>query len=307
GATILYTSPTNLRALRKAGDGYVRRHDLSKLRLLGTVGEAINPVVWQWYREVVGEGRCPIVDTWWQTENGGIMISAASGIGLVPEKPGSATFPLPGIDADVVNADGIPAKPGEKGFLVIRQPWPGMLLTLWGDDERFRQTYWRRFPGCYYAGDYCVKDEEGYFFFLGRADEVLKVAGHRLGTIEIEHALLTHPAVAEAAVCGIADALKGEVPLAVVLLRSGRISSAELAVELCERVEAEIGKIARPAQVHFVRMLPKTRSGKIMRRVIKAVAEGGTTLGDVSTLEDEASVEEIQTAFREFSSEFGRR
>ena len=300
GVSILYTSPTALRGLRRFGDEVVGRHDLRSLRLLGTVGEAINPSVWRWYYEVVGQGRCPVVDTWWQTETGAILISPAPGLGLVPLKPGSASLPLPGIDAEVVGDDGRPVRPGTKGYAVIRRPWPGMMLTLHEDEERYRTVYWTRFPGAYYPGDYAVRDEDGYFWFLGRADEVLKVAGHRLGTIEIEGALLTHPSVAEAAVCARSDPVKGEVPAAFVVLRRPAVPSAELATALTERVVAEIGKIARPEELHFVALLPKTRSGKIMRRVVRAVAEGQEQLGDLSTLEEGASIEEIRAAIRTF-------
>jgi acetyl-CoA synthetase len=300
-ATILYTSPTALRSLRKYGDEVVGRYDLRTLRLLGTVGEAINPDVWHWYFEKIGGGRCPIVDTWWQTETGGILISPAPGLSLVPLKAGSATFPLPGIEADVVDEHGERTRPGQKGYLVIRRPWPGMLLTLFRDDERYRQAYWSRFPGLYYAGDFCVRDEDGYFWFLGRADEVLKVAGHRLGTIEIEDALLAFPGIAEAAVCGRADPTKGEVPVAFVVLRQDVGADPSLPGKLQAHVARTIGKIAQPEDVYVVRMLPRTRSGKIMRRVVKAVADGQAQVGDVSTLEDEASVEEIQHAIAAFA------
>ena len=304
--SVLYTSPTALRALRRHGDEFATRHDLTSLRLLGTVGEAINPEVWRWYFETIGGRRCPIVDTWWQTETGGVMVAPAPGLGLVPLKPGSATLPLPGIDVDVVQEDGSPAPPGTKGFVVVRRPWPGMLLGVHGDPERYRAAYWTRFPGAYYAGDFAVKDGDGYLWFLGRADEVLKVAGHRLGTIEIEDAILGYPGVAEAAVCGVADEVKGEVPIAFVVLRSGAHPSATLTDGILEHVVERIGKIARPERVHFVRKLPKTRSGKIMRRVVKAVAEGRTDLGDVTTLEDEASVDEVQQAMHLFLHEVGR-
>ncbi len=306
GVSILYTSPTALRALRRHGDAPAARHDLSSLRLLGSVGEAINPSVWRWYFDIVGGGRCPIVDTWWQTETGGILISPAAGLGLVPLKPGSATLPLPGIDADVVEEDGRPAAVGQKGYVVIRRPWPGMLLGIHGNPGRYAAAYWSRFPGLYYAGDFGMRDADGYFWFLGRADEVLKVAGHRLGTIEIEDALLGHPAVAEAAVCGQSDPVKGEVPVAFVVLRTGQVPTAPLAQELAEHVAGRIGKIARPAAVHFVRLLPKTRSGKIMRRVVRAVAEGRAEVGDVSTLEDGASVEEVRRATAELAGELRR-
>jgi acetyl-CoA synthetase len=299
----LYTSPTALRGLRRHGDDAVTSHDLSSLKLLGTVGEAINPAVWEWYYRVVGKSRCPIVDTWWQTETGGILIGAAPGLGAVPMKPGSATYPLPGIDADVVNEHGEPTRAGEKGFVVLRQPWPGMLLTLFGEDERFRAAYWTRFPGLYYAGDYAVRDGDGYFWFLGRADEVLKVAGHRLGTVEIEDALVSYPGVAEAAVCGRSDDVKGEVPIAFVVVRHGQPHSPEMAKALADHVALRIGKIARPEAVHFVSKLPKTRSGKIMRRVVKAVAEGSASVGDITTLEDEASVDEIREALSRLAAE----
>ena len=303
--TILYTSPTAIRLFRKYGDEWVKKHDLSSLRLLGSVGEPINPDVWKWYYEVVGGGKTPIVDTWWQTETGAAMIAPVPGIALVPLKPGSATFPLPGVDADVVNDRGEPTKPGEKGYLVIKRPWPGMLIGLWGDPQRYIRTYWQRFSKpdegvwIYYPADYAVKDEDGYIWMLGRADEVLNVAGHRLGTTEIEDAILAHSAVAEAAVVGIPDPIKGEVPLAVVVLREGYKPSRELEEEIKQTVRKILSPIAVPKRVLFVNKLPKTRSGKIMRRLIKAVATGAP-LGDVSTLEDEASVEEIKRAWEEF-------
>ncbi|MCI4330968.1 MAG: acetate--CoA ligase [Thermoplasmata archaeon] len=305
--SILYTSPTALRGLRRAGEAALRTHDRSSLRLLGTVGEAINPDVWEWYHREVGGGRCPIVDTWWQTETGGIMISSATGLAAIPHKPGSAAWPLPGIDAGVVNEQGEPTAPGEKGFVVIRQPWPGMLLRIQGNDERYRSAYWTRFPGSYYPGDYAYRDSDGYFWFLGRADEVLKVAGHRLGTIEIEDALLSYPGVAEAAVCGRADELRGEVPVAFVVLRDGTVAEPGLPDDLREHVAQRIGKIARPEEVHIVRSIPKTRSGKIMRRVVKAVAEGRADVGDLTTLEDGASVEEIRGALRSLARQLGPR
>ena len=300
---ILYTSPTALRGLMRYGDEPPSKHNLSSLNVLGTVGEPINPHVWQWYFNVIGAGRCPIVDTWWQTETGGILISPSTRLGLVPLKPGSATFPLPGIDAAVYSEDGREAATGEKGFLVIRKPWPGMLLTLYGDDERYRQVYWSKFPGVYYPGDYCMKDREGYFWLLGRADEVLKVAGHRLGTIEIEDALGSHPAVAESAVAGKPDEIKGEAIVAFVIAKSGINTNADLSKELIEHVRRTIGPVAAPSEVHFVKSLPKTRSGKIMRRVVKAVANGKQNVGDVTTLEDEASVDEIKRAVLDFQTQ----
>ena len=302
GVTILYTTPTAIRTLMKYGDEMPRRHELSSLRLLGTVGEPINPAAWEWYYHIIGGERCPIVDTWWQTETGGILISPAPNLGLVPLKPGSATHALPGIDADVVNESGVSTGPGEKGYLVIRQPWPGMFMTLYKDPERYRQVYWERFPNVYYAGDYAVRDRDGYFWLLGRADEVLKVAGHRLGTIEIEDALVGHPAVAEAAVAGRPDQIKGEAIVAFVTLRREYKPSSNLSQELREHVRKELGPIATPEEIHFVSSLPKTRSGKIMRRVVKAVASN-RDIGDITTLEDEASVEEVRQAFVEFKKD----
>jgi len=309
GVTIFYTAPTAIRMLMKYGEEWVKKHNLSTLRLLGTVGEPINPEAWKWYYKVVGRERCPIVDTWWQTETGGIMISPAPGIQLVPLKPGSVTYPLPGVDADVVDEEGKPCPPGVRGYLVIKRPWPGMLMTLWGDPDRYIRTYWARFSKpeegvwIYYPADYAMKDEDGYFWILGRADEVIKVAGHRLGTAELESALVSHPAVAEAAVIGKPDPVKGEVPVAFVVLRQGYKPSDELRRDIVRHIRETIGPIATPAAVFFVEKLPKTRSGKIMRRVVKAVLLGKPT-GDITTLEDEASIEEIKRALKEFEEVF---
>ena len=303
GVNILYTSPTALRGLMRYGDEPPSKHDLHWLRILGSVGEPINPHVWLWYYDKIGGGRCPIVDTWWQTETGGILISASPNLGLVPLKPGSATFPLPGIDAEVLNEEGGNAKPGEKGFIVIKKPWPGMLQTLYHDEGRFKQVYWSRFPGVYYAGDYCVRDQDGYFWLLGRADEVLKVSGHRLGTIEIEDALVSHPAVAEAAVAGKADEIKGERIVAFVIIKAGHDPSKDLSRELREHVRKTIGPLATPEEIHFVKSLPKTRSGKIMRRVVKAVANGMASVGDITTLDDQASVEEVKRAVEDLEQQ----
>jgi acetyl-CoA synthetase len=295
GVTILYTAPTAIRSLMRYGDELPKQHDLSSLRLLGSVGEAINPAAWQWYFDVIGQRHCPIVDTWWQTETGGIMISPSPRLGLVQLKPGSATFPLPGVEAEVVDEKGKPLPHGEKGFLVIKRPWPGMFMTLYKDPERYRQVYWTRFPGLYYSGDYATRDAEGYFWLLGRADEVIKVAGHRLGTKEVEDALVSHPSVAEAAVAGRPDPVKGETIVAFVTLRKIANPSAQLSEELKQHVRKMIGPIATPESIYFARLLPKTRSGKIMRRVIKSVAAGGP-IGDLSTLEDDASVDEVRQA-----------
>ena len=308
GVTLFYTAPTAIRMLMRYGEEWVKKHDLSTLRIIGTVGEPINPEAWRWYYRVVGGERVPVVDTWWQTETGGHMISPAPGIQLVPLKPGSATYPLPGVDADVVCEDGRSCPPNERGYLVIKRPWPGMLMTLWGDPERYKKVYWSRFSKpeegvwIYYTGDYAMRDEDGYFWILGRADEVIKVAGHRLGTAEIESALVSHPAVAEAAVIGKPDPVKGEVPVAFVVLRKGYTPSDELRHELIEHVRRTIGPIATPAAIFFVEKLPKTRSGKIMRRVVKAVFLGQAP-GDLTTLEDEASLEEIKKAVEEFRRE----
>lgn len=297
GITILYTAPTAVRSFMKLGDRWIQKHDLSSLRLLGTVGEPINPEAWNWYYRVIGGGRCQIVDTWWQTETGGIMISPQTGSVQIPLKPGSATVPLPGVDAHVVDEAGADVPAGSKGFLVINHPWPGQFMTLWEDRERFDSVYFKRFPGSYYAADYAMKDGDGYFWLLGRADEVLKIAGHRIGTIELEDTLIAHSSVAESAVIGKHDEIKGEAPVAFVVLRPGSTPSPALRAELMDHVRNSMGPIAVPGALYFVERLPKTRSGKIMRRLIKAVVEE-KPLGDVSTLEDSTSVEEAEKAYR---------
>ncbi len=296
--TILYSTPTAVRMFMKFGEEWINKHNLSTLRLLGTVGEPINPEAWKWYYRVIGKEKLAIIDTWWQTETGGYMISPLAGIELMPLKPGSATQPLPSVQAEIYDEKGQPAQVGRKGFLVIKSPWPGMLQTLWKDSERFKQTYFGRWPGAYYTGDYAVKDPEGYFWLLGRADEVLKVAGHRIGTVELESALVSHPAVSEAAVMGKEDSVKGEVPVAFVVLRSGFSPSEELRAELVKHIRTTIGPIATPEAVVMVNKLPKTRSGKIMRRLLKSVLIGAP-LGDVSTLEDEASIEDIRAIYED--------
>lgn len=299
GVTIFYTSPTAIRMFMRYGEEWIEKHDLSSLKILGSVGEPINPEVWEWYYEVIGGERCPIVDTWWQTETGGIMISPAPGLELVPLKPGSATLPLPGIDAEVVDEDGKPVPPGKKGYLVIRKPWPSMLMGIYKDPERYKEVYWSKFEGMYYTGDYAIKDEEGYFWILGRADEVLKVAGHRMGTAEIESVVVEVPFIAEAAVIGVPDPVKGESIVIFAILKEGYSPDEKLKDEIVKTLRKQIGPIATPKSVHFVEKLPKTRSGKIMRRVLKAIVTGGK-IGDVTTLEDEASVEEIKTVYDEF-------
>lgn len=298
GVTIFYTSPTGIRMLMRYGDDVVKRHDLSSLELLGSVGEAINPEAWHWYYRVVGGERCPIVDTWWQTETGGTMISPTPGIELVPLKPGSATFPLPGVNADIVDENGNSVPAGEKGYLVIKSPWPGMLMGIHGDPQRYKETYWSKFPGMFYTGDYAIRDKDGYFWLLGRADEVLKIAGHRIGTIEIEDAAVSHEAVVEAAVTSRPDPVKGEGIVIFATLRQGFEPSPELKDKLRQHIRSTLGPVATPDEIYFVSKLPKTRSGKIMRRVLKAVASGAS-IGDLTTLEDEASVDEVRRAFEE--------
>jgi acetyl-CoA synthetase len=296
GVSIFYTSPTAVRLFMRYGPEGPEKHDLSSLELLGSVGEPINPEAWQWYYKYIGRERCPIVDTWWQTETGGIMISPTPGIEPIPLKPGSATFPLPGIDAVVVDSEGKETAPNQTGYLIIRKPWPGLLLDVYGNPERYKEAYWSRFPGSYYTGDFAMRDEDGYFWLLGRADEVLKVAGHRIGTAELESAAISHPAVAEAAVASKPDPLKGEAIVLFVTLKKEVPPSPDLRKKIAEHLRRVIGPIATPDEVYFVDSLPKTRSGKIMRRVIKAVAQG-KSLGDLTTIEDETSVEEVKRAY----------
>jgi acetyl-CoA synthetase len=279
-----YTAPTAIRAFIKWGDDWPNKHDLSSLRLLGTVGEPINPEAWMWYHRVIGKGRCPIVDTWWQTETGMIMISPLPG--ALPTKPGSATRPIPGVVAEVVDRAGHPLPANTGGLLVIRQPWPAMLRTIFGDDERYRQQYWSHVPHCYFTADGCRQDENGYFWIMGRVDDVLNVAGHRLSTMEIESALVHHDKVAEAAVVGQPDEIKGEGIACFVTLVQGEEPTEELKKELREHVAKEIGALARPDSIRFTETLPKTRSGKIMRRLLRDIAGGKQTTGDTTTLED---------------------
>ncbi len=283
-ATILYTAPTAIRAFMKWGEQFPKKYDLSSLRLLGSVGEPINPEAWMWYHNVIGGGRCPIVDTWWQTETGAIMISPLPG--ATPTSPGSATRPLPGIVADIVTKDGKSVGREAGGFLVIRQPWPSMLRTLYGDDARYVSTYWSDIPGMYFTGDGARCDKDGNFWIMGRVDDVLNVSGHRLSTMEIESALVSHPKVAEAAVVGRPDDLKGQAISCFVTLESGQKVSEELKKELRDHVVKEIGALARPDDIRFTDSLPKTRSGKIMRRLLRDIAAGRESTGDTTTLED---------------------
>ncbi|CAD6515514.1 Acetyl-coenzyme A synthetase [metagenome] len=300
--TIFYTTPTALRMFMKFGDDIPNSFDLSSLRLLGSVGEPINPEVWKWYFKIIGKEKCPIIDTWWQTETGGMLISALPGLETIPLKPGSGTRPIPGLQISVVNDDGKDVPANTKGYLVIKNPWPGMLLTLWGDDKKYRDVYWSKYKDCYYPGDYALKDSDGYFWLLGRADDVLKVAGHRIGTAELESCIVSHPDVAESAVCGIPDQLKGEVIIVFAVLKQNTThDTATLEKELISKIRSDIGSIATPKQIYFVTKLPKTRSGKIMRRLLKAISSN-EKIGDVSTLEDGAAVSEIQSALEELKN-----
>jgi acetyl-CoA synthetase len=284
GVTILYTAPTAIRAFIRAGDDWPRKHDLSSLRLLGSVGEPINPEAWVWYHRVIGGERCPIVDTWWQTETGAIMLTTLPG--AVFAKPGSTGLPFFGVDIAVVKDRGEPCGANEGGKLVIKRPWPSMARTLWGDDERYRKTYWDVIPSVYFTGDGARCDEHDYFWVVGRIDDVLNVAGHRIGTAEIESALVSHPAVAEAAAVGRPDDLKGQALVVFVTVKEGKLAGKELKEALGAHIDKEIGRFARPDSIRFTDSLPKTRSGKIMRRLLKEVAAGGETKGDTSTLED---------------------
>jgi acetyl-CoA synthetase len=281
---IFYTAPTAIRAFIRWGDDYPNQRDLSSLRLLGTVGEPINPEAWMWYHNVIGRGRCPIVDTWWQTETGGILITPLPG--ATTTKPGTATLPFFGVDAAVVDDLGKEVGPNVGGKLVIRKPWPSMLRTIWGDEQRYRDQYWSEIKGAYFTGDGARRDEEGNFWIVGRIDDVLNVAGHRLGTSEIESILVSHNSVAEAAVVGRPDELKGQAVVAFVTLKQGEAASPELREKLRQHVSAGIGPIARPDDIRFTEALPKTRSGKIMRRLLKEIAGGGQVTGDTTTLED---------------------
>jgi len=282
--TVFYTAPTAIRAFIKWGDAHPKRHDLSSLRLLGSVGEPINPEAWMWYHNVIGGGRCPIVDTWWQTETGAIMISPLPGAMFT--KPGSATKPLPGIEAEVVDKAGNPVPAGSGGFLVVKRPWPSMMRTIYGDPERFKATYWSNYPGIYFTADGARSDEDGYIWVMGRVDDVLNVSGHRLSTMEVESALVHHPKVAEAAVVGRPDDLKGEGIVCFVTLKQGNDPTDELKAELKAHVVKDIGALARPDDIRFTDTLPKTRSGKIMRRFLRDIAAGRQSTGDATTLED---------------------
>jgi len=292
--SIFYTTPTALRMFMKFGDDIPNSFDLSSLRLLGTVGEPINPEVWKWYYKIIGKEKCPIIDTWWQTETGGIMISPLPGLETIPLKPGSGTLPIPGVNISVVDEFGSEIPRNTKGYLIIRNPWPGMLLTLWNNDEKYESVYWSKYLNCYYSGDYALKDDDGYLWLLGRADDVLKIAGHRIGTAELESCIVSDNNVAESAVCGIPDEIKGEVIIAFVVLKDG-VTTDKIILEknLFDKIRTDIGPIATPKQIYFVSKLPKTRSGKIVRRLLKSIASG-EKIGDTSTLDDISTVTEIQ-------------
>ncbi|MBE2215215.1 MAG: acetate--CoA ligase [Opitutaceae bacterium] len=291
--TIFYTAPTAIRAFMRWGDHYPAKHDMSSLRLLGSVGEPINPEAWKWYHKVIGGGRCPIVDTWWQTETGAIMISPLPA--AIPQKPGSATLPFFGVVPKVFDDQGREVPKNSGGKLVITRPWPSMLRTLWGDDERFKRQYWSEYEGgIYFTGDGCRRDEDGYFWIVGRIDDVLNVSGHRIGTAEVESALVSHPTVAEAAAVGRPDELKGQALVVFVTLKNGVSATDELKEALRAHVAKEIGSLARPDNVRFAAALPKTRSGKIMRRLLKEIAAGGAVKGDTTTLEDFSVVASLQ-------------
>ena len=289
--SILYCAPTAIRSFMKQGEAWPRKHDLSTLRVLGSVGEPINPEAWLWYREHVGGNQAPIVDTWWQTETGQILITPLPGV--TTTKPGSATFAFPGIDADVVDADGVSVPLGGGGYLVLKRPWPAMLRGIYGDPDRYFETYWKRFPGMYFAGDGAKRDDDGYLWLLGRVDDVMNVAGHRISTTEVESALVDHKSVAEAAVVGKKDEISGQAIFAFVILKADQEPSDALAVQLREHVAYVIGPIARPKFLMFVPDLPKTRSGKIMRRLLRDIAEG-RPLGDTTTLADATIAETIR-------------
>jgi acetyl-CoA synthetase len=292
--TVFYTAPTAIRAFIKWGDEHVEKHKLDSLRLLGTVGEPINPEAWMWYREKIGHNRCPIVDTWWQTETGAILIAPIPG--AVPTKPGSATRPFFGIQPEVVTREGSPVPAGSGGLLVVRKPWPSIARTIYGDPERYQKTYWSDVPGCYFTGDGARQDADGYFWLMGRVDDVINVSGHRLGTMEVESALVAHPKVAEAAVVGRPDDLKGQAIAAFVTLESGNEPSDALKDELRKWVSKEIGSLARPDDIRFTEALPKTRSGKIMRRLLRDLATHGEIRGDMTTLEDFTVIAKLREA-----------
>ena len=290
--SIFYTAPTAIRAFIKAGNEFVTKHDLSSLRLLGTVGEPINPEAWMWYHKMIGGGKCPITDTWWQTETGAIMIAPIPG--AIATTPGSATRPFFGIQPEIVKKDGSAAKANEGGFLIIRKPWPWMLRGIYKDPERFKKQYFSDFPGIYFTGDGARKDKDGYFWIMGRVDDVINVCGHRIGTMEVESALVGYPSVAEAAVVGRPDEIKGTALVAFVTLKNGEAGNNDVKAKLRDHVAKEIGSFAKPDDIHFTDTLPKTRSGKIMRRLLRELASTGSVKGDTTTLEDFSVLEKLR-------------
>jgi acetyl-CoA synthetase len=297
GVNIFYTAPTAIRAFIRMGEDIPNARNLSSLRLLGSVGEPINPEAWMWYHRVIGKEKCPIVDTWWQTETGGIMITPLPG--AIATKPGSCTRPFPGIIAEIVDLEGNPVEANQGGYLIVKHPWPSMIRNVYGDSDRFRRTYWEHIPPkdgqyVYFAGDGARKDEDGYYWVMGRVDDVISVSGHRLGTMEVESALVSHPSVAEAAVVGKPDDLTGEAIFAFVILEGQHSPSEALAKELKQHVVEEIGAIARPSEIRFTDVLPKTRSGKIMRRLLRNLASGQEIAGDTSTLEDRSVLDKLR-------------
>src|SRR5699024_2638389 len=296
GVTIYYTAPTAIRTFMKWGHEYVQGHDLSTLRLIGSVGEPINPEAWIWYHKHIGREKCPVVDTWWQTENGSILIAPLPGI--TTTKPGAATYPIPGVSADVYDAEGNSVEAGKGGSLVVTRPWPSMLRTVWGDDERYKSSYFGDYEGIYTSGDVAHKDKDGYFWVLGRDDDVINVSGHRLGAIELESAVVSHDSVAEAAVIGRSHEVKGEAIAAFVTLKERAKGTEQLQKEIEETVVEKIGKFARPEEILFTASLPKTSSAKIMRRLLRDIAEGNV-LGDTSTLEDPGVVEDLKKKYTE--------
>jgi len=296
GVTIFHTAPTAIRTFMRWGTEFPAKHNLKSLRLLGSVGEPINPEAWMWYHKFIGGSRCPVMDTWWQTETGHPLISPLPGITKL--KPGSATMPLPGIEADVVDENGKSVPKGGGGYLVLTKPWPAMMRTIFGDPDRFVQTYWSRFPGKYFAGDGCKRDKDGYFWLLGRVDDVMNVAGHRISTMEVESALVDHQKVAEAAVIGKAHEIKGQAICAFVSLKAGVDGSNSLIDELKAHVSKKIGPIARPDEILFAAELPKTRSGKIMRRLLRDIADG-RAMGDTTTLADPTVVAKLKEQYEE--------
>ena len=301
---VFYTAPTAIRMAMQAGDHWPAQYNLKSLKILGSVGEPINPEAWKWYFTHIGNSRCPIIDTWWQTETGGFMI--APQIDQLPVlKPGSVTKPLPSIEAAILNSKGNRVPPNTKGYLVIKNQWPGMTIGIYGDPQRFQETYWSKFKHAYYTGDFALCDEDGYFWIIGRADEVLKISGHRIGTAEIESAALTHPSVAEAAAIGIPHEIRGEQAVLFVTLKQGHTGNGQLSQEIIQAVISGIGSLVTPTAVYFVKKLPKTRSGKIMRRLLKGVLEH-KPIGDVSTLEDEASLQEIQSQYKTLQEELSQ-